>query len=189
MIEKFLFSFVPLFFAFDVFGILPFYIKLVHALCPERKKTLLRDSLFTSFLTTVLFATLGNRVMIYIGISLKDFLIAGGIVLFVIAIRDIVGGETRPLAEEDMLGVVPLGIPLLAGPAVLTTSMVVVNRYGLLYLLLSLLANLLICLCVMKFSEKIVKLLGKRVIEALSKIFSLIIAAVAIMFVRKGLEL
>jgi multiple antibiotic resistance protein len=189
VLERFLFSFVPLFFAFDAFGVLPFYLKLSHAVSPQRKETLLRDSILTSFLTTLLFATLGNRVMIYIGISLRDFFIAGGIVLFVIAIKDIVDRDAGPVFEEEMLGVVPLGIPLLAGPAVLTTSMVIVNRYGLFWLLFSLALNLLICFYVMKFSERIVKFLGKRVIEALSKIFSLIIASIAIMFVRKGLEL
>ena len=87
-----------------------------------------------------------------------------------------------------MYGVVPLGVPLLSGPAVLATSIIIRNQYGFTYFFVSLALNLVICAVVLKFSQYIIKYLGKRFVEALSKVFSLIIASIAIMFIRKGLQ-
>ncbi len=188
MIDTFLLSFIPLFVAFDVIGVLPMYIKLVMHLDKNKRIKNLRDSIFTAFALTLVFVIIGNKVMTYLGISINDFLVAGGIVLFIIAAKDIIRGYEEPLSEHDMFGVVPLGVPLLAGPAVLTTSIIIRNNYGFYYFLLSLVLNLVICAVVLKFSEYILRYLGKKFIEALSKIFSLIIASIAIMFIRKGLQ-
>ena len=87
-----------------------------------------------------------------------------------------------------MFGVVPLGVPLLAGPAVLATSVIVLNQYGYWYFLLSLVLNLAVCAVVLHFSPYILTFLGKRFVEAISKVFSLIIASIAIMFIRTGLQ-
>lgn len=188
MVDNFLLSFIPLFVAFDVVGILPIYIKFVSRLDKGKRNKNLRDSIVTAFFATLLFVMVGNQVMAYLGISINDFLIAGGIVLFIIAARDIISGHTESITEDDMFGVVPLGIPLLAGPAVLATSIIIRGQYGFYNFLLSLVLNLIICTVILKFSEYILKYLGKRLIEALSKFFSLIIASIAIMFIRKGLQ-
>ena len=89
MIDKFLLSFIPLFVAFDVLGLLPIYIKLTANLEKTKKRKHLIDSILTAFFITLLFVVVGNKIMMYLGISLRDFLIAGGIVLFIIAAKDI----------------------------------------------------------------------------------------------------
>ena len=188
MLSDFWLSFIPLFIAFDVFGVLPLYIKFIHKLDEERRRKNLRDSLLTAFFTSVLFVVIGSKIMEYLGISIKDFLIAGGIVLFVIAAKDIIVGQSETLKDDEMYGVVPLGVPLLAGPAVLATSIIIRNNYGFIYFFVSLVLNLIICTIVLKFSQYIIKYLGKRFVEAMSKVFSLIIASIAIMFIRKGLQ-
>ncbi|HVN96048.1 MAG TPA: MarC family protein [Syntrophorhabdaceae bacterium] len=188
MVNTFLFAFIPLFVAFDVLGILPIYIKFTLNLDSTTRNKHLRDSLITSFLTALIFVIIGNRVLTYLGISIRDFLIAGGIVIFITAIKDIVSDHTEPMQENEMFGVVPLGIPLLAGPAVLATSAILWNEYEHVYYMISLILNIVICGTVLKFSSLISKILGKRLIEALSKIFSLIIASIAIMFIRKGFQ-
>jgi len=188
MLSDFWLSFIPLFIAFDVFGVLPLYIKFIHKLDEERRRKNLRDSLLTAFFTSLLFVVIGSKIMEYLGISIKDFLIAGGIVLFVIAAKDIIVGQSETLKDDEMYGVVPLGVPLLAGPAVLATSIIIRNNYGFLFFFVSLVLNLIICTIVLKFSQYIIKYLGKRFVEAMSKVFSLIIASIAIMFIRKGLQ-
>ena len=188
MLSDFWLSFIPLFIAFDVFGVLPLYIKFIHKLDEERRRKNLRDSLLTAFFTSLLFVVIGSKIMEYLGISIKDFLIAGGIVLFVIAAKDIIVGQSETLKDDEMYGVVPLGVPLLAGPAVLATSIIIRNNYGFIYFFVSLVLNLIICTIVLKFSQYIIKYLGKRFVEAMSKVFSLIIASIAIMFIRKGLQ-
>ena len=188
MLSDFWLSFIPLFIAFDVFGVPPLYIRFIHRLDDSRRKRNLRDSLITAFFTALLFVIMGSKVMEYLGISIEDFLIAGGIVLFIIAAKYIIVGQDENLEEDEMYGVVPLGVPLLSGPAVLATSIIIRNQYGFTYFFVSLALNLVICAVVLKFSQYIIKYLGKRFVEALSKVFSLIIASIAIMFIRKGLQ-
>ena len=188
MVNKLFLTFIPLFVAFDVLGILPIYLKFTSTLDPGTKNRHLRDSLLTSFITALIFVVIGNMVMTYLGISMNDFLIAGGIVIFITAIKEIISGPSEPETANEMFGVVPLGIPLLAGPAVLATSVIIWNVYEYYYFLISLSLNIIICAVVLKFSDVILKVLGKRLVEALSKVFSLVIASIAIMFIRKGLQ-
>jgi multiple antibiotic resistance protein len=188
MLNEFLLSFIPLFVALDALGILPIYIKFAWNLDRKRKNRDIRDSLITAFFITLIFVVVGNKIMGYLGVTINDFLVAGGIVLFVIAAKDILTRQDEDVGENDLFGVVPLGIPLMAGPAVLATSVIITSQHGFLQFIFSLILNLLICGTVLKFSELILKYLGKRFIEAISKVFSLIIASIAIMFIRKGLE-
>jgi len=188
MVNTFLLAFIPLFVAFDVLGILPIYMKISAGFDKKTRSRHIRDSLFTAFFTTLIFVIVGNKIMTYLGISMNDFLVAGGIVIFATAIKEIISGSSQPDTANDMFGVVPLGIPLLAGPAVLATSVIIWNVYEYYYFLISLLLNTIICGIVLKFSDIMLKILGKRLIEALSKVFNLIIASIAIMFIRKGLQ-
>jgi len=187
MIDTFLLSFIPLFVAFDVLGVLPVYIKLTASMDHDNKTRHLRDSLLTAFIISMLFVIVGNRVMTYLGISMQDFLVAGGIVIFITAIRDLIQGHGEPAQGNEFFGVVPLGIPLLAGPAVLATSMIIWSQHPFYYYLISLVLNI-ICWVVLYFSDFILKLLGRRIVEALSRVFSLIIASIAIMFIRRGIQ-
>ena len=91
--DTFWLSFIPLFVAFDVLGVLPLYIRLSANIDRHGRSRHLRDSMLTAFFITVVFVFVGNRTMKYLGISLSDFLIAGGIVLFIIAAKDIIRGH------------------------------------------------------------------------------------------------
>ena len=125
----------------------------------------------------------------YLNISIHDFLIAGGVILFIISARDLVGGGRDDLAgQEDLFAVVPLGVPLLAGPAVLTTSLIIFNSFGFFYVLIPLLLNLLIAGMIFKYSLTILRFVSRRWVEAISKVFVLLLASIAIMFIRTGLQ-
>jgi multiple antibiotic resistance protein len=189
MWDEFLKSFIPLFVALDVLGVLPLYAHFAAGLDKKKQTTVLRESIATAFLITLVFTLLGNRILAYLSISIDDFLIAGGVILFIIAVRDLIGGGKDDLAgKEDLFAVVPLGVPLLAGPAVLTTSLIIFNSAGLLYVLAALVLNLLIAGAVFKYSLLILRFVGRRWVEALSKLFVLLLAGIAIMFIRRGLE-
>ena len=153
----------------------------------KQKSRLLRDSLITAFVISLIFVVIGNHVMTYLGISMKDFLIAGGIVIFITAVKDLIAGHGKP-EDSELIGIVPLGVPLLAGPAVLATSIIIWKEYPIYYYLISLILNIVICWVVLHFSGIFLKVLGPRVIEALSKVMGLIVASIAIMFIRRGIE-
>jgi multiple antibiotic resistance protein len=188
MLNTFVLAFIPLFVAFDVLGTLPLYLKFTSTPDLSTRNRHLRDSLLTSFITALIFVIVGYKVMTYLGISMNDFLIARGIIIFITAVKEIMSEHAESAAADEMFGVVPLGIPLLAGRAVLATSLIIWDVYKYYYFLASLFLNLVICGVVSKFSVIILKVLGKRLIGALSRIFSLIIASIAIAFIRKGFQ-
>lgn len=189
MADDFLKSFIPLFVALDALGVLPLYAHFSMGLDKKKRSKVLRESIVTAFLVTLGFVLLGKRILIYLNISIEDFMIAGGIILFIIAARDLLGFGRGDLAgQEDLFAVVPLGVPLLAGPALLTTSLIVSSTYGLLYALTALVLNLAIAGAVFKFSPVILRLVSRRWVEAISKFFLLLLASIAIMFIRTGLQ-
>ena len=188
MWENFLQSFLPLFVAFDVLGVLPLYAKFSLNLDEQRRGRILRESIVTAFLVALGFILLGKQVLQYLGITIPDFLVAGGVILFLIAARDLVAGRSDSEGQGELFGVVPLGVPLLAGPAVFATSLIIYNSVGLWYVLLSLCLNLCVCGIIFRYSHHIVRLVGRRWLEAISKVFSVILASLAIMFIRTGLS-
>jgi multiple antibiotic resistance protein len=114
-------------------------------------------------------------------------MVAGGAILFCIAIIDIANPvKTRRVPSEE-LGSVPIGTPLIVGPAVLTTSMVIISQYGMIPTLISVVANILLAGLIFAFSSVLIKALGESGAKALSKITSLLLAAIAVMLIRKGI--
>lgn len=189
MWQNFLKSFIPMFVALDVLGVLPLYARFAIDLDEGKRNRVLRDSIITAFLVTLVFITIGNKVLLYLNISIYDFLIAGGVILFIISARDLIGGGRNDLAgQEDLFAVVPLGVPLLAGPAVLATSLIIFNSFGFVYVFLSLLLNLLIAGAIFRYSLTILRFVSRRWVEAISKVFMLLLASIAIMFIRTGLQ-
>jgi multiple antibiotic resistance protein len=189
MWHDFLTAFIPLFVALDAFGALPLYARFALDLDEKKQRRVLRESIITAFLVALGFILLGNQILKYLGISIEDFLIAGGVILFIIATRELIGGTREELTgHEDLFAVVPLGVPLLAGPALLATSLILFNSLGFGYVLVSLVLNLLIAGAVFKYSSMILRFVSRRWVEALSKLFLLLLASIAIMFIRRGLQ-
>jgi len=124
---------------------------------------------------------------ILLGITVADFMIAGGILLFVIALVDLLTFEKKRMRQaSDSVGPVPLGTPLMVGPAVLTTSLVLVNVYGLVTTFSAIVLNIILAGVVFYASDTLTKMLGLSGTRALSKIASLFLASIAVMMVRKG---
>ena len=116
-------------------------------------------------------------------------MVAGGILLFVISMSDLLTSEKiQRKIDPDSLGAVPLGVPLITGPAVLTTSILLMNEHGLAATAAALVINILIAGVVFGFAETINRFLGKAGSKTVSKIASLLLAAIAVMIVRKGIS-
>jgi len=106
---------------------------------------------------------------------------------FNIAIIDILNSDkSRRLPDKD-LGVVPLGTPLIASPAVLTTSLIIIPKYGIIASIVSIFANILLVGLIFFFSDALIKVLGETGAKALSKITSLLLSAIGIMMIRSGI--
>jgi len=185
--KNFLLAFIPIFVAVDAVGVLPIFVSLTHGLKKKEKFSIILQSMLTAILLAVGFIFLGKTVFKFLGITISDFMIAGGIILFSLAIMDIINPGKKRRIPSNELGAVPLGTPLIVGPAVLTTSLIIIGEYGLYATLFSVLANVVLAGIIFSFSLALIKILGEGGAKALSKITSLFLAAIAIMMVRKGI--
>jgi multiple antibiotic resistance protein len=181
-------TFIPIFVAIDVFGVLPIFLSMTHTLTAARRKRIVSESITVAILVCLLFIGLGEGIFTIIGITSNDFKIAGGLVLLIFAVLELIGTDHSHRKVPHTVGVVPIGVPLIAGPALLTTLLVLVDHYGVLATILSLLLNLLIVWLAFKNGVHLVRFLGEAGIVAISKIIALLLAAIAIMMIRLGIE-
>ena len=186
MIKNVLLAFIPIFVAVDAIGVLPLFVSLTEEVEKKEKSRIIFQSMITAMCLAIGFIFLGNAVFTLMGITLGDFMVAGGSILFYIAVADIRGpGKGSHYANQE-LGAVPLGTPLIVGPAVLTTSLIMRGEYGLTATLISVLVNILLAGLILSFSDAIIRILGKSGSRALSKVTNLLLAAIAVMLIRKG---
>ncbi|MBU1061460.1 MAG: MarC family protein [Candidatus Omnitrophica bacterium] len=189
MFHNILLAFIPVFVAVDAIGVLPIFISFTRDIGEKDRIKIIYQSLITALCLAFGFVFLGKAVFKLLNISIGDFMIAGGAVLFCIAIMDVLNpGKRRRVPAKD-LGAVPLGTPLIVGPAVLTTALIIIPEYGLFATLGSITINVFIAGAVFLFSEFLIKLLGEAGAKALSKVTSLLLAAIAIMMIRRGIFL
>lgn len=182
-------SFIPLFVAVDAIGVLPIFVSLTEGMEEKARTKVILQSMCTATGLAIGFVLVGKLIFKFLGITIGDFMIAGGAILFCLAIIDMVSATKERRIPGPELGAVPLGTPLIAGPAVLTTSMLVVSQHGIVPTVISLVANILLAGLLMKLSSSLMGFLGEAGSKALSKITSLLLAAIAVMLMRKGLEL
>lgn len=187
MMQKFLLAFIPIFVAVDAVGVLPIFASLTHGIKKKEKSKIILQSIITALCLAVAFIFLGKSIFNFLNITVGDFMIAGGLILLCIAIMDLLNpGKKRRIPSKE-LGSVPIGTPLIVGPAVLTTSLIIIGEYGMWPTLASILINILLAGLIFSFSDTLVRFLGESGSKALSKIMSLLLAAIAIMMMRKGL--
>jgi multiple antibiotic resistance protein len=186
-LENFLLAFIPLFVAIDVLGVLPLFVALTENLDEPRRKKLTSEATLTAFIISILFLATGKWLFSFLGISESDFRVGGGIVLLVLAVYDLLFSKERKINMEDSVGVVPIGIPLIMGPAALTTILILVDSYGYFWTIISLLINLLIVWFVFLQSKAIGKILGKSGSQGFAKVAALFLAGIAVMMIRSGI--
>jgi multiple antibiotic resistance protein len=186
-VSSFIATFIPLMVALDAPGTLPLYVGMTEGVKKTERRRIVRQSILTAFLVTVGFILLGRAIFNALGILVEDFMIAGGGVLLIIAIADIVRAGERKIERTPEFGVVPLGTPLIAGPGTLTTALVLVGTNGYAPVILSLIVNLLITWIIFAQSERIIKVIGISGSRAFAKVAMLILAAFAVKMIRIGI--
>jgi multiple antibiotic resistance protein len=187
--EAFVLSFVPLFIVIDALGILPFILTLGSSMSTRERRKMIHIATFTAVVVGLAFLFFGRFILNVMGISVGAFAIAGGVILLVLSINYILTGRMVEAVKEEMVAVVPVGTPLMAGPATITTLLLLVTQFPLYIVLLALLLNLLIAWLIFLLGNIIARLLGKGGLNAVSKIFNLLLAAIAVSMVIRGLEL
>jgi len=179
--------FIPLFVAFDALGILPIFVSLTSEMTQPERKRVVRQSTLTGFLASIGFLVAGKSVFDLLGITVSDFKVAGGILLFIIAVVDLIFPERTRTFPKETLGVVPIGIPLIVGPGVLTLLLISAQTYGYVSTVLCLILNLLTVWLVFGHSYLIMRFLKEGGTKGIGKVFALFLAAFAMMMIRTGI--
>ena len=186
--ERFWHAFIPLCVALDGVGLLPVFWALAERLSPGSRRHAVTEAVITAFLVAVGFLLVSRFIFMLMGLELADLMIAGGSILFVLSLRDLLLPDKPPKGNYSSPGVVPLGVPLLAGPAVLTTMLLVRHRYGWGITLSALAANMALIWVILRSAEQLMRQLGREGSQVISKIASLVLTAFGVMLIRQGLS-
>jgi multiple antibiotic resistance protein len=187
--HEFLVTFITLFVAVDIVGVLPVYLGLVTALDMQARQRLTVEATITAAGIGVAFLLVGDAVLHLVGVSIGDFQMAGGLLLLLLAIHNLLHPELPLRDPGKHLGVVPLGTPLIVGPAVLTTLLTLARSHGYALTLLALTLNLVLVWVALRWASVVVRVIGEAGAQAMAKVFGLLLAAIGVMLIRHGLEL
>ncbi len=200
LLKDFLNIFVPLFIIVDPIGCIPLFLGLTEGL-PERKRRLLalKASLVAAAVLSA-FSLLGDRILLYFDISVASFRVAGGLILLLIALQMIQAQPraTKSLPEEEEesrlkedIAVVPLGVPILAGPGAITTVLVLTGGVPQWDLRLKVvLAALLVAgltFLIFTHAARLARLLGQTGTNLFVRLTGLILAVISVEYMARGL--
>ena len=187
--QSLLLTFVPLFIVIDALGNLPFVISLSEDMTQRERQKMINVATLTAAIVGLIFLFLGRLILQLLDISVSSFAIAGGIVLLVLSVKYMTTGRMVEAVKEEMVAVVPIGTPLTVGPATITTLLLLSTQFFTYIVLISFTLNMLIAWSIFLASNRIVGFMGKGGLKAVSRVFSLLLAAIAVNMVLHGLSL
>ncbi len=188
-LESFVLTFVPLFIVIDALGNVPFVLSLSEGMSSRERHRMIHIATITAAIVGLAFLFLGRFILDVMGISVGSFAIAGGLILLVFSIKYMTTGHMVEVIKEEIVAVVPIGTPLTVGPATITTLLLLAPEFPLYLVLLSFALNILIVWVSFLLSNHIVRFMGQGGLKAVSRVFSLLLAAIAVSMVIHGLEL
>ncbi len=188
-VDSFVMTFVPLFVVIDAVGNLPFVISLSEDLNAKQRMRLINIATLTALLVGLFFLFLGQFLLRVLGISVGAFAIAGGVILLVLSIQYMTTGRLLEIIKEEMVAVVPIGTPLTVGPATVTTLLLLATQYSTYWVTLAFVLNIAIVYLIFRLSSQFMRFFGQGGIKAFSRISALLLAAIAVNMVLRGLEM
>jgi multiple antibiotic resistance protein len=188
-LQNFILTFVPLFIVIDALGILPFVISMSEDMSRQERRKMINVATITATIVGLVFLFFGQLILRAMSISVGSFAIAGGIILLALSIKHMTTGRMMELIKEEMVAVVPIGTPLTVGPATITTLLLLATQYPLYMVLLAFALNMLIAWAIFMVGEQIAHFLGQGGLKAVSRVFSLLLAAIAVTMIIHGLEM
>src|ERR1035438_193987 len=183
-----------IFFLVDPFAAIPSFLSMAQSVDPARRKRMARKATITCFIVLTSFALAGQLIFRMFGITLPAFEIAGGLILLLIGLDMLeakrsptqeASGDTEEASRKEDAGIVPLGIPMLAGPGAISSVMVLVGQVPTLWnwemgaILGSITLTCLVSYWVLAGASRVRKVLGETGIRILVRIIGLLLAAPA----------
>jgi len=186
MIHKFFVAFIPLFVAIDPSGLVAMFMGLAGNASREHRQREGFIGIFTALCVSVGFVFLGKIIFTALGITVADFQVAGGLILLGLAGRELLNISPADREATNDFGVVPLGMPLIAGPALLTALLILVDTVGLIFTLFSMVVNLALVAVAFWNADLVARWMGRQGLRGVSKIVALLLAAIAVSLIRRG---
>lgn len=185
----------------DPIAVVPFFASFTEGYTPEQKRRVIQRSTLVALLTLLVFALIGQYIFLAFGFTIPAFQIAGGIVLFAVGFEMLHGRRSRmklteaerlDAFERDIVGVVPLGIPLLAGPGAITTVMIYMsadtgNPFDKTFVFLGIAIAIAASYLTLHAADPIFRRVGRTGVHAVSRVIGLLLAAIGIQFVINGI--
>jgi len=188
--RSFWLCFFPLFVAVDAVGVLPLFLHLTTGLDRAKIRRVILQSVATAAAVALVFLVIGHYILEFLGVTVADFMVAGGMLLFVLSLTDLIF-EKRGMFQgnHETLGAVPLGVPLIVGPAVITTLFILVGEHGPVPTVAAVIVNIVMAGVAFWLAEPVHHVLGNSGARTIYKLASLLLAAIGVMMVRKGIEI
>jgi len=186
MVHKFFVAFIPIFVSIDAIGLVAMFLGLAGDTPREQRQREGFIAIFTALCISIGFIFLGKIIFTALGITVADFQVAGGLILLGIAGRELLNVAPASREATDDFGIVPLGMPLIAGPALLTALLVLVDTVGLVFTVAALLVNLLLVVVAFWNADLVARWMGRQGLRGVSKIVALLLAAIAVSLIRRG---
>ena len=181
-------STIALFVVIDPIGSVPVFIVLTQKMERTERASVTKTAIITAAGLLFVFAVAGTQILSIFSITISSFMVAGGILLFIVSIELLTHGEWRfgGAGAQGESGVVPLAFPLLAGPGAITAVIISFQTAGLIVTALSILIVIGITYVVLRYIDRIYRVIGRRGSIIVTRVFAVIIAAIAVQFIVDG---
>ena len=198
MLEIFLQYFVLYFVVIDPIGTTPLFLVVTKGLNAKDKNKVAFEGVLIATIVLLFFAFFGNYVLKYLGISFPAFTIAGGVILFLIALEMLfdIRSERKKRSinnKRDKISIFPIAIPLLAGPAAITSVILTISQaegsYSLLIInIICLISVMLVSFVILRVFTKFQKFINEKIINIFSRVIGIILAALSIQYILDGIK-
>lgn len=194
-----LIAFSSIFFLVDPFAAVPTFLGLTAGITRDERRRIARRAAWTCFVVLSVFAAAGSLIFKLFGITLPAFEIAGGLILLLIGLEMLQAqrsatqespGEVQEAAQREDVGVIPMGIPMLAGPGAISTVMVLMAQsprwWQAVPVFVAIAVSALAAYIVLSGADRVSRLLGETGIRILMRLMGLLLTAIAIQFMING---
>ena len=180
-------AFIVLFVVMDPIGNLPLFMSLTKGMPIKEIKKNANKSVFVAGVLLFVFLFLGIKIFNFFGINLNSFQIAGGIILLAMGILYAFGTSLKFVKSHGADLSVPVGTPLLTGPGVITTTIILVKESGTFVTVIAALLTLLATWLILLNSTRLYRILGQQWTNIISRVMGIVLAAIAVEFMAEGI--
>ncbi len=190
IISEILKATISLFVILDIVGLIPIYLSFFKNESKKVTDEYVKKTVIVAAILMFVFLIFGSNILNIFSVSIENFKIAGGIILLIVGIKFVLGLRFISFGErkKHSFAIVPFTTPLLVGPGTITYIIILMDQYGFFIPSIAIIINLAIIFLLLGNSKRIFLILGSQGSEVITRIMGLLITAIAVGFIRSGLN-